>query len=237
MKAGWKNLFRRGLTGAYIVPVAMNLIGHWSGNMTLALVSKPFLMPLMALSVFIRMQGSGVRNRNLRLIVLALLSGALGDVLLMPEGTLWFLGGMLAFLVGHVIYYSTLPASWKNLSGRKAACSSLLLLALIGCMVFAASRFPVEGGMKAAITLYACAFAFLIHGCIMAAVTTRRALYSLAALGFLIFALSDALVAVGAFTDLQIARRGFIVMLTYIIAQMTVSHSLSWIETDKQKEK
>lgn len=236
MKADNKYILRTGLMGLYIIPAAVNLIGHWVGNLSLTRASKPFLMPLMALSVFLWMTGGGVRSRNLRLIVAALLSGALGDVLLMPDGSTWLLGGMVAFLAGHILYYSTLPSHWRNLSGLKTAWSWPLLLGLLGGTVFAAGRFPAEGIMKIAITIYACAFAFLMHGCIMAAVITKRFPYCVTAFGFLVFAISDALVAVGAFTDLHVEKRGFIVMLTYISAQILVSHSLSWIEIDKQKE-
>jgi uncharacterized membrane protein YhhN len=44
----------------------------------------------------------------------------------------------------------------------------------------------------------------------------------LAGVGGLIFMLSDALIAVGAFTDLELVAHGFWVMLTYVVGQVLI---------------
>ena len=210
------------------IPVTVNLLGHLTGNSTLTTISKPLLMPLLALTAWVLMSSAGVRGRRKTTIVLALLFGALGDILLMLHGTTWFLAGMLAFLVGHIFYYSTLPRPWKTRGFWEAAFSLILLAALLAFVITAARKFHIEGAMGWAVAGYACAFAFLIHGCVMAAITRRRPLFLLAALGFAIFAVSDTFVAIGVFTDLAIPKRGFIVMSTYILAQMLASLSLAF---------
>ena len=69
----------------FLVPVAMNLAGQLAGVRALTLISKPLLMPLIALSVLILLKEHDVRDRRVGLIVAALLLGAVGDVLLMLE--------------------------------------------------------------------------------------------------------------------------------------------------------
>lgn len=287
METVGKNRLRAVLMNLVWIPVAANLAGHWTGCHPLTVASKPLLMPLLALTAYLLMTGCGVRGAGRTKIVAALLFGALGDILLMFSGTGWFLAGMLSFLAGHVLYYLTLPSPFRfTVPGRSGAAAetapgaveaapagdgdkcrrspqrkvlSLLLLAgLLACVVYVAGLFPAEGAMKVAVTVYACAFAFLIHASIVAAFTascTSRpatavdvpgvpgkaspaalsspALYLLTVVGFIVFAVSDAFVAVGAFTDLAIPRRGFIVMSTYIFSQMAVSLSLSLQEIKK----
>ncbi|MBR5397789.1 MAG: aldehyde dehydrogenase family protein [Bacteroidales bacterium] len=228
--------FSKKYSWLFLIPVIVNLIGQYTGNSAFTTVSKPILMPLLALTAWLVMTIGGVRGRRKTTIVLALLFGALGDILLMVHGTSWFLAGMLAFLVGHIFYYSTLPRPWKTRGFWETAFSLILLAALLIFVVSEVRKlFHVEGAMGWALTLYACAFAFLIHGCIMAAMIRRRPLFLLAALGFTIFAFSDVLVGLGVFTDIKIPKRGFIVMGTYILAQMLVSLSLAWELVDELK--
>lgn len=210
-----------------LLPVAMNLAGHWAGVSVLTLCSKPLLMPLIALSVLILLKEHDVRDRRVGLIVTALLFGFAGDVLLMLDGAGYFLAGMGAFFIGHIFYYSVIPATWKvrGLSGK--VLSLLLLAGLLAGVICLAGKFPLEGPMRVAVTIYACAFAFLIHACVVAAIDRKRPLYLLTVLGFAVFAFSDCFVAIGAFTDLIIPKRGLIVMSTYIAAQMIVAFSLA----------
>ena len=210
----------------FLLPVAVNLAGQLMGNPVMTGVSKPLLMPLIALSVFIIAKDWDIRTRRVTTIIIALLFGALGDVFLMLPGTVCFLLGMLAFLAGHIFYFSTLPAPWKVKGVTGKTLSALLFVALLAAVLVLASRFPLDGPMRIAVSVYACAFAFLIHACIVAAIDRKKPIYLLTALGFAIFAFSDILVATGVFTDIRIPRRGFIVMSTYIAAQLIVSLSL-----------
>ena len=212
------------------VPVVLNLVAVTIGSRALELVSKPLLMPLLALSVFILAKEHDIRDRRVKLIVLALLFGALGDTLLMAGGGGWFISGMFAFLIGHILYFSVLPSPWK-VKGLSGTILSLLLLAvLLTGVLTLAGRFPAEGVMGISVKVYSCAFAFLIHASVIAAIDRRRPLYFLTALGFMVFAFSDTFVAIGAFTDLKIPYHGLIVMSTYMAAQMLVSLSLLAVE-------
>lgn len=211
----------------FLVSIVINLAGQLTGSGVLASCSKPFLMPLLALSVFLFLKEHDVRGHRVKTLVLALLFGAIGDIFLMLNGVETFLAGMAAFLVGHILYFCTLPAPWKvkGISGK--ILSFLLLIGLLAGVVSLAGRFPLEGVMKTAVTVYACAFAFLILACIVAAIDRKKPLYLVTALGFAVFAVSDTFVAIGSFTGLHIPNRGFIVMSTYILAQILVSFSLA----------
>ena len=212
------------------IPVVVNLVSVTIGSRVMEMFSKPLLMPLIALAVYVLAKEHDVRGCRLGRIITALLSGAVGDILLMIGGFGPFLAGMAAFLIGHLFYLSVLPAPWKvkGISGKVA--SLIFLAALLIGVLLLADLFPVEGVMAVAVKVYACAFAFLIHSSVVAAIDRKRPLYLLTALGFIMFAFSDSFVAIGAFTDLDIPLHGLIVMSTYILAQMIVAFSLTAVE-------
>ncbi|MBR5174589.1 MAG: aldehyde dehydrogenase family protein [Bacteroidales bacterium] len=219
----------------FCVPVVVNLIAVTIGSRPLEMISKPLLMPLIALAVYLIAKERDIRGNRVPLIISALLFGAVGDILLMIGGFGPFLAGMAAFLIGHIFYFSVLPSPWKvkGVSGKVASVFFLAIL-IVGILNLA-SRFPVEGIMATAVKVYACAFAFLIHASVTAAIDRKRPLYLLTALGFVIFAFSDFLVAIGAFTDLEIPHHGLLVMSTYILAQMIVAFSLLAVENHDLK--
>ncbi|MBR5661354.1 MAG: aldehyde dehydrogenase family protein [Bacteroidales bacterium] len=212
------------------VPVVVNLIAVTIGSRPLEMISKPLLMPLIALAIYLIAKERDIRGRRVPLIICALLFGAVGDILLMLGGPGRFMAGVLSFFLGHVLYFSVLPSPWKvkGLSGK--ILSLLFLSALLAGVLFLASRFPLEGVMAIAVKVYACAFAFLIYASVTAAIDRKRPLYLLTALGFVIFSISDTLVGIGAFTDIKVPCHGLLVMSTYIAAQMIVAFSLLAVE-------
>ncbi|MBR3441479.1 MAG: aldehyde dehydrogenase family protein [Bacteroidales bacterium] len=214
----------------FLVPVVANLAGKWFGVLWLAACSKPLLMPLIALSVFLLLREHDVRGRRVSLIILALVAGTVGDVLLMFGGTGPFIAGIIAFFIGHILYFSVLPAPWK-VKGVFGKILTVLLFACLAVLVLTVlGRFDLEGALGVAVRVYAFAFVCLITTAIVAGIDRRRPLYFITAIGFVLFAISDTFIAIGDFTATKVPRGGFIVMSTYIAAQAIVAFSLAWQE-------
>ncbi len=214
----------------FLVPVLANLAGKWFGVSWLAACSKPLLMPLIALSVFLLLREHDVRGRRVSLIILALVTGTVGDVLLMFGGTGPFIAGIIAFFIGHILYFSVLPAPWK-VKGVFGKILTVLLFACLAVLVLTVlGRFDLEGALGVAVRVYAFAFVCLITTAIVAGIDRRRPLYFITAIGFVLFAISDTFIAIGDFTATKVPRGGFIVMSTYIAAQAIVAFSLAWQE-------
>ncbi len=214
----------------FLVPVVANLAGKWFGVSWLAACSKPLLMPLIALSVFLLLREHDVRCRRVSLIILALVAGTVGDVLLMFGGTGPFIAGIIAFFIGHILYFSVLPAPWK-VKGVFGKILTVLLFACLAVLVLTVlGRFDLEGALGVAVRVYAFAFVCLITTAIVAGIDRRRPLYFITAIGFVLFAISDTFIAIGDFTATKVPRGGFIVMSTYIAAQAIVAFSLAWQE-------
>ena len=96
----------------------------------------------------------------------------------------------------------------------------ILALAPIIWLIVALSVLKMPGYKACLITVAITAIEALI-------IWHFKPLYLVTALGFMIFAFSDTFVAIGSFTDLHVPNRGFIVMSTYILAQVLVSFSLA----------
>ncbi len=211
----------------FIAATAANLAGHLAGIPLLHIMSKPLLMPILTLAVFLWMKEHGVRGHRIFTLVAALLAGAVGDIFLMLPGPGCFLAGMAAFFLGHILYFCTLPAPWKvkGISGRIA--SILLLAALLAVFLSLSGSFGLDGLLGVCVPLYASVFAVLVTTCLIAAIDRKKPLYFLTAFGFLLFAFSDYFVAMGAFTNKSVPQHGLIVMSTYIAAQAIVEISLA----------
>lgn len=142
---------------------------------------------------------------------LALFFGWIGDVLLLrPREKPFFLGGLTAFLVGHICYIPVLArAGHYSLPFSLPVGAALLLL---GAGAYATLHRRLPPAMRIPVTAY-----LLVILCMaFAAVHTLR---PQAIAGACAFVLSDYLLARGLF--IQKGRYGdFLVMLTYLGAQL-----------------
>ena len=211
-----------------------NLVGQFVVGHVLAVCTKPLIVPSLALYCWLLLKENDVCGRRVVTLMLAMAFGALGDVLLMFSGQSCFLAGLFAFLIGHLFYLCTIPFPDKG--GQKRIFSVALFALLIIIMSVASQFFAVKGFMGMCVTAYACVFAFVIHAGIMAAIDTKNKLFVVTVIGYVLFVVSDTILATGVFTDLRIPKRGFWVMLTYILAQTLISVSLTLVEIKKQKK-
>lgn len=217
----------------FILSSVGNLAGKFIGGHILAVCTKPLIVPSLALFCWLLLKENDVRGRRVVTLMLAMVFGTLGDVLLMFSGQGFFLAGLFAFLIGHLFYLCTIPFPDKN--GHKRIFSVALFALLITIMSIASQFFAVKGFMGMCVTAYACVFAFVLHAGIMAAIETKSRLYVVTVIGYVLFVISDTILATGVFIDLKIPMRGFWVMLTYILAQFLIAVSLTKEEIRKHR--
>lgn len=217
----------------FVLASAVNLAGQFMAGHVLAMCSKPLIVPSLALFCWSLLKENDVRGRRVVTLMLAMAFGTLGDIMLMLSGQGCFLAGLFAFLIGHLFYLFTIPYPDKN--RHKRMFSAALFAVLIIIMSIASQFFAVKGFLGMCVTAYACVFAFVIHAGIMAAIDTRNKLYVVTVIGYVLFVISDTILATGVFTDIRIPMRGFWVMLTYILAQMLISVSLTFVEIGNRK--
>lgn len=202
----------RAVLGAYLSLVVVHLTGQWTSADGLAQVTQWFLMPLLALLVLV-----GTRRPRGRLFVLvlaALVWSWLGDSA--PDafsGDTAFLVMVGCFLVAQVLYVVAFwPARRSSVlavrRGWLAGYAALVAVVLLACA-------PHAGPLLVPVAAYAL--------CIGAMAVLATGLGPWVTVGALAFVISDAFIALRAFTPWwDLPQQGFWVMLTYTAGQLLI---------------
>lgn len=191
-------LYRRSLVG-FLVAAAADLLGTATGYSPVEWLTKPLLAPLLALALLC----SAPTGRT-RIMVRGLACATAGDVILMLPGTVAFIAGMLCFLAMQLHYV----AAFRSVGARptKRAATLAALVWLVANAVLA----PNLGALAIPVLVYSAA---LITMSTFASASGR-----LAAVGGVLFALSDGLIGIGAAGG-GFTGRPVLVMATYAAAQ------------------
>ncbi|MGW2837640.1 lysoplasmalogenase [Streptomyces sp. NPDC001493] len=188
------------LLAAYLVLSAVDLGGLLAGAETAHLLAKPLLMPVLAAYAAVR--------GGPRWLIAALLLGWGGDLALMVDHDTAFLLGMGSFAAGHLCYlrlFGRAPAP-RAAGGAYAALLAAVLVAMWGDLP-AGMRLPMAG-----------------YSLLLATMAWRSgALGRYAAAGGALFLLSDSLIATGVAGWPQPPGHDFLVMLTYLAAQLLLT--------------
>ena len=198
----------------FLVASLLNLAGRLVGNPVLASAVKPLLMPLLAITALCA--AGSPEKTEVRLLVLALILGCIGDVFLIYDGFLLFVAGMVAFLAGHICYMCLFGGkSWKGFTAKTWIPAIIAMAALVAVLILVIG---VNGAMLAPMCVYGFALMMLIFSGLAGVVRFRTKTWWIIFCGTVLFTFSDALIAIGTFAG-DFAGREFVVMLTYISAQ------------------
>ncbi|MFB7246453.1 lysoplasmalogenase [Streptomyces populi] len=188
----------RVLLVCFALTAAVDLLSLLAGADSAHRIAKALLMPLLAAH-------AGVRGAP-RLLLAALLLGWCGDLALLSDADPAFLAGMASFAAGHVCYLVLFRRTARARDARLVlayATALAVLVVLLWPGLPAGLRVPVAG--------YSLLLTAMAYG------ATR--LGPVAALGGILFMLSDTLIATGVADWPQLPKAAFWIMLTYIAAQ------------------
>lgn len=178
-----------------------------------ASLTQPFLMPLLAMAMVARSLRMGARldHRIVQLTLVALFFSWLGDSLPRGlDGDAAFLAMVGSFLVAQVVYAVAFwPRRALSIAGTRPWLVAPYVVAGIGLVWWCTEG---AGSLLVPVIVYAAA---LVTMAVLATGLTSRG-----AVGGVLFLVSDALIAVDAFTGFDLAGHAFWVMLTYIAAQV-----------------
>ncbi|WP_053800566.1 lysoplasmalogenase [Streptomyces rimosus] len=197
----------RVLLGAFAALTLVHLAALLTGTTTVAHLTKPALMPVLAAYVL----AAGAP----RLLAVALLFGCGGDTLLQTGDDALFLAGMGSFAAGHVCYLVLLARRGAFPGGlrRSGPLAAVYAAAWLG---YVALLWP---DLSADLRLPVAAYSLLLTATAFAALRPGP----WAALGGLLFLLSDSLLATGLAHWQQPPAARFWVMLTYTAAQFALA--------------
>ena len=206
----------------YLLVVALHLFACASRDrLMLRRITKCCLMPLLLLNYVVF---AAVASP---LVVAAILCGFVGDVFLLFRPRRWsFPAGILSFAAGHVFYIVrflkgvTISPAWYVcvVLGLIGLLSTVLLMRYLWKGLPKKLRPPSFLYMLIIASMASCAVLFAFYG--------ASTLRGLAAIGGLIFVVSDSTLSIDAFHH-PVRYRNVIVMSTYIAAQTMIVTSLA----------
>jgi uncharacterized membrane protein YhhN len=213
---------------AYFLALFAFIAGGIIGLENLPLFTKPLLMPLLMLYVWVSMSHGAARN----ILLAALFFSFAGDVLLMlePVNSFLFIPGLVAFLFTHIlyiIYFFAIPSLKKSLL---LTAPYLAIAVIIYGMLLLYFLFPRLGILKIPVLIYAGVILVMLLASMHAYNNVQKQAGMLFIAGALFFIISDSLLAINKFHTALIFP--FTVILTYGIAQYLlvrgfIKHSLS----------
>ena len=224
---------------SFFTAAFFHLIGIYFNQVEIMAISKPLLMPLLGLFAFLTSQNK--RSKAIKFILVSLVFSWLGDVFLMflEKGDLFFMLGLVSFLIAHVLYIVAFISETKDKPGKSAlitrpfaafpfvASYGLLLLILI----------PNLGDMLIPVIVYATVITFMVLMSLNRYGKVAHNSFVMVLFGAALFMVSDSIIALNKFyKPFDWARLG--IMSTYMLGQfLIVKGCLSISDVNKKANK
>jgi uncharacterized membrane protein YhhN len=181
-------------------------------------IAKPLIMTTLMSYYFLN-----VSERNYFFLI-AMAFCWLGDVLLMFQGDeIYFIGGLVAFLTGHVLYVFSYrqmrePEGLGLLGPQRIRFSFPIILAGTGLVVV---LLPHLGELKIPVMIYALVLTIMVLQALFRFGFTSKRSFVLIFVGALFFMISDSALAINKFMH-ALPMASLLIMATYITAQYLI---------------
>lgn len=204
----------------FLAACAVNLYACWVDNVAVERYVKGALMPLLSITTLAFLLPHKPDLRVVTTLLLAQLLGWAGDSLLMGDEFVWFASGIGCFLLGHVCYIVLFSSPLKGLSLGKWIVAVVVMAALLVAVV---RLIGIEGALLPPMAVYGATLLFITF-CGLCGVCRHKGpsagVWWMVILGSVLFLFSDSLIAVGTFGKIPFPQGGFIIMVTYLAAQV-----------------
>lgn len=181
-----------------------------------ARVLKPFLLPILLIAVYFSNSFS-----SKKILLTALTFSWIGDIVLLfaNQGELYFIVGLVAFLISHVFYIvlfnkQTVTKSISNKISFGAGIG-LILLYFFGMIT---TLGPKLGPLTVPVVVYAVVISSMLYFALKGSYQWNAIPYQSVLVGALFFIASDSILAFNKFYQ-PIPYASFLIMITYLAAQ------------------
>jgi len=151
--------------------------------------------------------------------VLGLFFSFLGDVLLLGTGDMYFIFGLLFFLIAHVFYIIMVLKILQKTQLKELIISAVPFLLLF--LVLMNVLYAGLGSMKIPVIVYAMTISFFGIVSLILYLQTKTKTSLLLVVGVLIFITSDTILALNLFYEKQ-SFYPLLIMMTYVLAQYLI---------------
>jgi uncharacterized membrane protein YhhN len=161
--------------------------------------------------------------KRIKWYVIALEFSFFGDVLLLFSGELFFMGGLVSFLMAHFLFIKIVISRIKEVNFIKALISVLPFLAVFGLLIFTIKDSLNE--MLWPVVIYGLTIATFGAVSFLDFLNTKSKKSLLMLFGAVVFMISDSLLAINKFYSPAHILEVF-VMITYVLAQYLIFRSM-----------
>lgn len=211
----------------FLINAALHLWAVISHNELLNWFTKPLLMPLLAIVLWL--YAGNLYPRARYLVLMGLLFSCAGDILLMRANDYphLFIIGLISFLLAHISYimaFFIIKSRHKGLVQRRPLWILPFLLYMIGFNIYLYNG--VTADLRIPVILYSLIIMIMAIGALnLRGIISQQAFLWLF-IGVLLFLLSDSILAIGKFTTADSAQLGIWIMLTYIAGQYGIAKGI-----------
>jgi len=205
---------------AFLVFALLHLLGVAVEHNTLALITKPLLMPLLAAWLLSDTNHPNIYPLLRKAVLGALVFSTFGDVLLMFSAGIFFLLGLASFLLAHLFYIGafTSISSFKNGFLSKNPWWALPFLTFpILLLIFLWKGIPVD--MKVPVAVYASVISLMALSVVNLKGKIADLTFWTLLAGAVLFQISDSSLAMAKFGQ-PFAGSRLAIMVTYIGGQL-----------------
>ena len=201
----------------FVLASTLDIIGIIFSTPLLVYIFKPLIIfSLLFLYVF-------SLPKRIKWYLIALELSFFGDVLLLFSGELFFMGGLVSFLMAHFLFIKIVISRIKEVNFLKALFSVIPFLAVFGLLIFTLKDSLYE--MFAPVIIYGLTIATFGVVSLLYFLNTKSKKSLLMLFGAVIFMISDSLLAINKFYNPAHILEVF-VMVTYVLAQYLIFRSM-----------
>jgi uncharacterized membrane protein YhhN len=206
------------ILSVFVLDVLLNLVSHIWAIPELEVVSKPLLMPLLILLVWVNSKGM---PRNILLLLFgALIFSWVGDVALLfdEKYPFLFMVGLGGFLIAHIQYIILFIKSAQKVQITKGITPFVIVLMFGYTMFLIQLLWPHLGELQIPVFVYATVLMLMGVFAVSRQVDNGKLLVIL---GAVLFVTSDSILAINKFYS-PIENGRVLTMLTYTLAQLLI---------------
>ncbi len=204
-------------TVLFFIAAIADVYAILSGNVTLETYAKPMLLTLLVVVYLVS------AKKPLFWYVLGMFFCFVGDVLLMFKGANFFMYGLAAFLVAHVVYIKVTSVFLQRELTVKMISSAFPFVVLFGALMYLV--YPNLGDMLIPVIVYGITISTFGSVALLNYRSEKSTENSWLLIGAIIFIFSDSLIALNKFYEPN-ELYGVTIMITYILAQFLICKAM-----------
>lgn len=180
---------------------------------------KPFLLPFLLFGVYFHHDFP-----SKKFLLTALFFSWIGDIILLfaARGELFFISGLIAFLISHLVYILLFNKQLKDRNKKNKAVYWIGVTVIIAYLfVMLTILLPSLGDLQLPVLVYAIVLSTMLLFAFKGFLSWKEPANSYVLLGAIIFVSSDSILAFDKFHE-PIAMSSFLIMVTYLTAQFLI---------------